>query len=94
MLNLKRGSFTFLRCCSLCFFEELSRIYKLLELVRVWSWVGVPCQHFFTDILYSKHTKYGSRKAIRHFWNRNYFKVHRFTNNLQGLQKVMVKDFS
>ena len=27
-----------------------------------------------------------------HFWNRK--KVHRFTNNLQGLQKVMVKDFS
>ena len=33
-------------------------------------------------------------KAIGHFRNRNKkLKVHRFTNNLQGLQKVMVKDF-
>ena len=29
-----------------------------------------------------------------HFRYRFFFKVHRFTNNLQGLQKVMVKDFS
>ena len=33
-------------------------------------------------------------KAIIHFRNRNNKKVHRFTNNLQGLQKVVVKDFS
>ena len=33
-------------------------------------------------------------KAIIHFRNRKKKKVHRFTNNLQGLQKVMVKDFS
>ena len=32
-------------------------------------------------------------KAIVHFWHKKK-KVHRFTNNLQGLQKVMVKDFS
>ena len=33
-------------------------------------------------------------KAIEHFLNGTKLKVHRFTNNLQGLQKVMVKDFS
>ena len=34
-------------------------------------------------------------KAIGHFRYRIFFfKVHRFTNNLQGLKKVMVKDFS
>ena len=27
------------------------------------------------------------------FWTEQKLKVHRFTNNLQGLQKVMVKDF-
>ena len=32
-------------------------------------------------------------KAIGNFRNRIFFS-HRFTNNLQGLQKVMVKDFS
>ena len=31
-------------------------------------------------------------KAIGHFRNRK--KIHRFTNNLQGLQRVMMKDFS
>ena len=35
-----------------------------------------------------------SFKAIVHFRNRKQIKVHRFTNNLQGLQKVIVKDFS
>ena len=33
-------------------------------------------------------------KAIIHFRNRKKIKVHKFTNNLQGLQKVQVKDFS
>ena len=33
-------------------------------------------------------------KAIGHFRYRTKLKVHRLTHNLQGLQKVMVKDFS
>ena len=33
-------------------------------------------------------------KPIGHFRNKKKIKVHRFTNNLQGLHKVMVKDFS
>ena len=32
-------------------------------------------------------------KPLDTFWTEQNFKVHRFTNNLQGLQKVMVKDF-
>ena len=32
-------------------------------------------------------------KPLDTFWTEQKLKVHRFTNNLQGLQKVMVKDF-
>ena len=32
-------------------------------------------------------------KPFDTFWTEQKLKVHRFTNNLQGLQKVMVKDF-
>ena len=32
-------------------------------------------------------------KPLDTFWTEQKFEVHRFTNNLQGIQKVMVKDF-
>ena len=32
-------------------------------------------------------------KPLDTFWTEQKLKVHRFTNNLQGLQKVIVKDF-
>ena len=35
-----------------------------------------------------------SFKAIGHFLKEQQLKVHRFTNNLKGLQNVMVNDFS
>ena len=50
--------------------------------------------HFITDLGYRPKSTILRLKAIIHFRNRNKIKVHRFTNNLQGLQMVMVKDFS
>ena len=54
------------------------------------------CQNYFyfwlITLLYFKALS-GLFKAIIHFRNRKK-KVHRFTNNLQGLQRVIVKDFS
>ena len=35
-----------------------------------------------------------SLKSLDPFGSEKQIKVHRFTNNLQGLQKAMVKDFS
>ena len=35
-----------------------------------------------------------SLKPLDPFGSENKIKVHRFTNNLQGFQKAMVKDFS
>ena len=32
-------------------------------------------------------------KPLNTFWTEQKLKVHRFTNNLEGLEKVMVKDF-
>ena len=37
---------------------------------------------------------YDRLKPLFTFGTEKKIKVHRFTNNLQGLQKVMVKDFS
>ena len=51
--------------------------------------------NFCSPTLYKYSVENFSLKAIGHFQNRKKkIKVHRFTNNLQGLKKVMVKDFS
>ena len=61
------------------------------------------CGNIYTTVLRSnpldivattKGNYYSFVKAIIHFRNSKKKKVHRFTNNLQGLQKVMVKYFS
>ena len=50
----------------------------------------------FLEVTYMYQYNCGSSssKAIIHFRHRKKKKVQKFTNTLQGLQKVMVKDFS
>ena len=64
-----------------CFVDKT---FKLLN----WIWILFCIQSSYNLFIDSPI------EAIIHLQDRNKTKVHRFTNNLQGLQKVMVKDFS
>ena len=70
------------------FTEHTEDIYWPILMIFDLHKRGNSKRQLFSTLLYNEIFK-----AIGHFRHRKK-KVHRFTNNLQGLQKVMVKDFS
>ena len=78
-------------CQAKCTFIESS--FWIVCLFNISFWVS-RLKVLFDSVLLVEHKITQHLKPLDPFGTEKKIKVHRFTNNLQGLQKVVVKDFS
>ena len=77
--------------------HRFNDFYNLHWHLIVHTWLHnlhAACYHAMLNKALRKEIQIYPLKPLDTFGTQNKIKVYRFTNNLQGLQKVMVKDFS